>query len=70
MWIIIVTNIAITMKSLTDRILRDGRCLDGGILDVDRFINAQMDPNLMKQVAVELFSRFASFGVTKGWIPT
>ena len=53
------------MKSLTDRILRDGRCLDGGILDVDRFINAQMDPNLMKQVAVELFSRFASFGITK-----
>ena len=24
-----------------------------------------MDPNLMKQVAVELFSRFASFGITK-----
>ena len=32
------------MKALINRILQDGRCLDGGILKVDRFINHQMDP--------------------------
>ena len=53
------------MKSLIDRIFRDGRCLDGGILKVDRFINEQMDPDLMKQIAVEFFSRFARLGINK-----
>ena len=53
------------MKSLIDRIIKDGFCLDGGILKVDRFINAQMDPSLMKQMAVEFFSRFARLGVNK-----
>ena len=53
------------MKSLIDRIFKDGYCVDGGILRVDRFINEQMDPRLMKQVAVEFFSRFARSGVTK-----
>ena len=47
------------MKTLINRILQDGHCLDGGILKVDRFINHQMDPSLMKQVAVAFFSRFA-----------
>ena len=53
------------MKSLIDRIFKDGYCVDGGILRVDRFINEQMDPRLMKQVAVEFFSRFARSGVNK-----
>ena len=41
------------MKTLTDRILKDGKCYEGGILKVDKFINHQLDPNLMKQIAVE-----------------
>ena len=53
------------MKPLIDRILQDGRCLDGGILKVDRFINHQMDPYLMKQVAVEFMYRFAETRPTK-----
>ena len=53
------------MKKLIDRILQDGYCLEGGVLKVDRFVNHQMDPGLMKQVAVEFFSRFARSGVTK-----
>ena len=53
------------MKALIDRIIQDGRCLDGGILKVDRFINHQMDPYLMKQVAVEFMNRFASAKPTK-----
>ena len=53
------------MKTLINRILQDGHCLDGGILKVDRFINHQMDPYLMKQVAVEFFSRFGHLEPTK-----
>lgn len=53
------------MKALLDRIMQDGRCLDGGILKVDRFINHQMDPYLMKQVGVEFIRRFANSGATK-----
>ena len=53
------------MKSLINRIIQDGRCLDGGILKVDRFVNHQMDPYLMKQVAVEFMNRFADVRPTK-----
>ena len=53
------------MKSLINRIIQDGHCLDGGILKVDRFINQQMDPYLMKQVAVEFMNRFAEAKPTK-----
>ena len=35
------------------------------ILKVDRFINHQMDPYLMKQVAVEFMNRFAEARPTK-----
>lgn len=53
------------LKPLRDRILKDGRCFEGGILKVDRFINHQMDPYLMKQCAVELIRRFAGTPVNK-----
>ena len=53
------------MKLLRDRILKDGKCYPGGILKVDKFINHQMDPNLMKACAVELIRRFASTEVNK-----
>ena len=53
------------MKTLIDRVLQDAKCLDGGVLKVDRFINHQMDPYLMKQVAVEFMSRFANAEVNK-----
>ena len=36
-----------------------------GILKVDRFINHQMDPYLMKQAAIEFMTRFAHKGVNK-----
>ena len=47
------------MKALIDRIQKDGKCYPGGILKVDKFINHQMDPNLMKDIAVEFIRRFA-----------
>ena len=53
------------MKALKDRILKDGKCYPGGILKVDKFINHQMDPNLMKQCAVELIRRYASTDINK-----
>lgn len=45
------------MKALKERILRDGKCFEGGILKVDNFINHQMDPILMKSIAVEFVRR-------------
>ena len=53
------------MRALKDRIMRDGRCFDGGILKVDNFINHQMDPILMKSMAVEIVRRFASTKINK-----
>ncbi|KGI59815.1 xanthine phosphoribosyltransferase [Prevotella sp. DNF00663] len=53
------------MKALKDRILKDGQCFPGGILKVDKFINHQMDPNLMKQISIELIRRYASTEINK-----
>ena len=53
------------MELLKRRILQDGRCFEGGILKVDSFINHQMDPGLMKAIAVEFVRRFASENVNK-----
>lgn len=53
------------MKALIERILRDGSCPADGILKVDSFINHQMDPVLMKSIAVEFVRRFASTDVNK-----
>lgn len=53
------------MKALKERILKDGRCFPGGILKVDNFINHQMDPILMKSMAVEFVRRFASTEINK-----
>ena len=53
------------MKALKDRIKKDGRCFPGGILKVDNFINHQMDPILMKSMAVEFVRRFANTQINK-----
>ena len=53
------------MKLLKERIIRDGKCLEGGILKVDSFINHQMDPQLMEAMAEELARRFAAERPTK-----
>lgn len=39
--------------------MQDGKCFPGGVLKVDSFINHQMDPVLMKSIAVEFVRRFA-----------
>lgn len=53
------------MKALKERILKDGRCFEGGILKVDNFINHQMDPILMKSIGVEFVRRFANTSINK-----
>lgn len=53
------------MKLLKDRILKDGKSFDGGILKVDSFINHQMDPILMKSIGVEFVRRFGHLPINK-----
>ena len=53
------------MKVLKERIKKDGRCFSGGVLKVDSFINHQMDPVLMKSMAVEFVRRFADEQINK-----
>ena len=53
------------MKLLKERILKDGKCFPSGILKVDNFINHQMYPVLMQQMAEELVRRFASHNINK-----
>ncbi len=53
------------MKQLKERILSDGKCFAGGILKVDNFINHQMDPVLMREMAKELVRRFADHQINK-----
>lgn len=53
------------MELLRQRILQDGKCYPGGILKVDSFINHQMDPNLMMELARELARIFGHLPVNK-----
>jgi len=53
------------MKILKERILRDGKAFDGGILKVDSFINHQIDPILIKSIAVEFVRRFGHLPINK-----
>ena len=53
------------MKLLKERILKDGKSFEGGILKVDSFINHQMDPLLMKAIAEEFVTRFSDLNITK-----
>ena len=53
------------MELLKERILKDGKSFDGGILKVDSFINHQMDPVLMKAIASEFVQRFSDLNINK-----
>lgn len=53
------------MKALKERILQDGRCLEGGILKVDNFINHQIDATLMMDIAKEFVKRFEETRIDK-----
>ncbi len=53
------------MELLKKRIMQDGKCFPGGILKVDSFINHQIDPVLIGQIAEEFVRRFAGKKITK-----
>ena len=50
---------------LIERIMQDGRSLPGGILKVDSFLNHQLDPNLMHDIAEEFKERFSNIKYNK-----
>ena len=45
--------------------MQDGRSLPGGILKVDSFLNHQLDPNLMHDIAEEFKERFSNIKYNK-----
>ncbi|MCR5576355.1 MAG: xanthine phosphoribosyltransferase [Oscillospiraceae bacterium] len=53
------------MELLERRILTDGRLLPGGILKVDSFLNHQMDPMLLREMAREFKRLFADVRVDR-----
>jgi len=53
------------MELLEQRILRDGTVKPGGILKVDNFLNHQIDPQLLYEMALELKRLFGDQGVNK-----
>lgn len=53
------------MKLLKKRILEDGRAFDGGIVKVDSFLNHQLDPNLMMEIAKEFARRLEGRDINK-----
>ena len=53
------------MKLLEDRILSEGNVRPGGILKVDSFLNHQLDPQLLYEMACELKRLYEGAGVNK-----
>jgi len=53
------------LKLLEERIVKDGRVKEGGILKVDSFLNHQMDIGLFEEMAEEFYRLFGSENVTK-----
>jgi xanthine phosphoribosyltransferase len=53
------------MKLLKDYILEHGKVLNEHVLKVDSFLNHQLDPQLMKQLASEFKKRFNNQKITK-----
>ena len=53
------------MNFLEERILKDGIVKEGNVLNVDSFLNHQMDINLFKQMGEEFKKRFADKNINK-----
>lgn len=53
------------MQLLKEKILSEGKAVNEDILKVDSFINHQVDPELMEQIAKEFASYFGGRGITK-----
>ena len=53
------------MEQLQNRITQDGKVLSNTVLQVDRFLNHQIDPHLMVDIGRAFAERFKSAGITK-----
>jgi xanthine phosphoribosyltransferase len=53
------------VKLLKEKILKEGRALDGHILKVDSFLNHQIDIELLNEIGKEFKERFQDKNVTK-----
>lgn len=53
------------MKSLQDKIVKEGNVFSDQVLKVDSFLNHQVDPKLMKAIGQEFARRFADEKITK-----
>ena len=53
------------MKLLEDRIIKDGRVLEGDVLKVDSFLNHQIDVELISALGAEWKRLFENEGITK-----
>ena len=52
------------MKLLEDKILKEGKVLEGGILKVDGFLNHRLDVALIGELGADIAREFASAGAT------
>jgi len=53
------------MKLLENRIIRDGRIFDGGVLKVDSFLNHQIDVSFVSKLGEEFYRLYKDSGVDK-----
>lgn len=53
------------MKSLQEKIMREGRVKDGNILKVDHFLNHQLDIAFLKEIGQEFYRLFGDEKITK-----
>ena len=53
------------MKLLEEKILQDGKVINGDVLKVDSFLNHQMDPKLFEEMAKEWQRLFEGSGINK-----
>ena len=58
------------MKSLEERIRKDGIVKSGNVLKVDSFLNHQMDVELFNEMGKEFKRLFADRSRTSRWIQT
>ena len=52
------------MKLLEDKIIKEGKVLDGGILKVDGFLNHRLDCALIGELGADIAREFESAGAT------
>ncbi|WP_121615648.1 xanthine phosphoribosyltransferase [Virgibacillus halodenitrificans] len=53
------------MELLKQKIVNEGKALSDTVLKVDRFLNHQIDPQLMQEIGKEFATLFQASGITK-----